>query len=65
MFDILDDDENNEQLDKIMREYNQDFDFDYIYTNVDEEAMITNDDGQVIAILSLHDRINFTFLPIA
>ena len=31
----------NEGLDKITQEYNEDFDFDYIHTNVDDEEMIS------------------------
>jgi len=45
IFDIVnDDDDNNEELENIMEEYNQDFDFDYIDTNVDEEEMIIEND---------------------
>jgi hypothetical protein len=45
IFDIAnDDDDNNEELESIMEEYIQDFDFDYIDTNVDEEEMIIEND---------------------
>ena len=47
LFDILDNDDDNDddELSNVIEEYNQDFDFDYINTNVDEEAMIIEDDS--------------------
>jgi hypothetical protein len=36
--------DNTEEHGQILEEYNQDFDFNYIYTNVDEEDMINGDD---------------------
>ena len=46
IFDVLDnDDDNDDEISNVVDEYNQDFDFDYINTNVDEEAMIIEDDS--------------------
>lgn len=46
-FTILDDDQNNQieegECQSIFEHYNQDFDFDYIDNNVDEEEMIVDD----------------------
>ncbi|CAF5066567.1 unnamed protein product, partial [Rotaria magnacalcarata] len=53
IFDILDDEDENdaygtqqtrEDLDDIMEEYNQDFDFEGMNTNLDEEEMFIDDD---------------------
>jgi len=45
VFDILDDDDDNDndELKNKIEEYYQDFDFDYIDTNVDEEEMAVED----------------------
>ena len=47
VFDILDDadddDNDNDVVENKIEEYNQDFDFDYIATNVDEEEMVIED----------------------
>ena len=48
MFDILDDDDQNNEnteLENILEQYNQNFDFDFINTNVDEEDMVIEDDS--------------------
>ena len=46
IFDVLDnDDDNDDEISNVVDEYNQDFDFDYINTNVDGEAMIIEDDS--------------------
>ena len=48
VFDILhDDDQNNDnaELENILEQYNQNFDFDFINTNVDEEDMVIQDDS--------------------
>jgi hypothetical protein len=49
IFDILDvddgdDDDDDDTLESTILEYEQDFDFDYICTNVDEEEMVDDDD---------------------
>ena len=46
VFDILDDDDQNNddaELENILEQYNQNFDFDFINTNVDEEDMVIED----------------------
>ena len=48
VFDILDDDDQNNEnaeLENILDRYNQNFDFDFINTNVDEEDMVIEDDS--------------------
>ena len=48
VFDILDDDDQNNdnaELENILEQYNQNFDFDFINTNVDEEDMVIEDDN--------------------
>ena len=46
IFDVLDNDyDNDDEISDVIDEYNQDFDFDYINTNVDGEAMIIEDDS--------------------
>ena len=48
VFDILDDDDQNNEnteLENILEQYNQNFDFDFINTNVDEEDMVIEDDS--------------------
>ncbi|CAF4090289.1 unnamed protein product [Rotaria sordida] len=60
-FDILNDDNSNEDLENIMEEYNEDFDFDHLNTfNLNEEEMIiaedmitTNDYGHQV----VHEQI--------
>jgi hypothetical protein len=54
IFDILnddDDDEPEEELENIIEEYYQDFDFDNIDTNVDDEEMMFENDS-----LTKHDH---------
>ncbi|CAF1000624.1 unnamed protein product [Adineta steineri] len=56
--DLSDNDDHNddEDINKILDEYRQDFDFNYLNTNVDREEMIieqddiTTNDNQVITI---------------
>ena len=48
VFDILDDDDQNNdnaELENTLEQYNQNFDFDFINTNVDEEDMVIEDDN--------------------
>lgn len=40
IFDIVLDDDDQNELENILEEYNESFDFDYIHTNVDEEETI-------------------------
>jgi hypothetical protein len=48
IFDVLDiDDDNDAELSNALEEYNQDFDFDYLHTNVDEELMVIEDDSLI------------------
>jgi len=45
IFDVPDNDNDNDaELSNAIEEYNQDFDFDYLHTNVDEELMVIEDD---------------------
>ena len=52
----------DDEVDQIMRDYNEDFDFDHLHSNMDEEEMIIDDDDQeVIAdfgrdLISHHSR---------
>ena len=43
VFDILDDDENDADLENIMEQYNEDFDFYRLHMNLDEETFIDHD----------------------
>ncbi len=61
-FDILDDDveddDEGEDLENIMEEYNQDFDFDNIDTNVDEEEMMSSMEENNLIKLDHGDKVN-------
>jgi len=62
IFDILDDDveddDEGEDLENIIEEYNQDFDFDYIDTNVDEEEMMSSMEETNLIKLDHGDKVN-------
>ncbi|CAF2844990.1 unnamed protein product [Rotaria sp. Silwood2] len=65
VFDILNEDD--EDLESIMEEYNQDFDFDYLNTTIDEEEMSIEEEGDeennIIKNEQKHETIGEEFLP--
>jgi hypothetical protein len=53
IFDIINDDEQDdtEEVENITEEYNTDFDFDYINTNVDDEEMMMMIEDEKVNII--------------